>query len=246
MEVAWTFPHSYIYIYIYIYTHVFFFYCWQSFPEPHTYYKNGTSRIQNGNWDIDADCVNSVNQGLSWEAGDTLGWGKAQGRAETSGLWTPSQWETSPHHDTLKEQVGRHTHATAEYQSTRPLCCRPTNPTPSCPTSLSFTGPLSLCPAWEPGNLSPAQLASTRQAHCTVPHRPARPPPCGRGRPPLASPPGSPDQYAALQGHPATAPGLQGHCPPTSHPDLHPAGQPGRHPPTNPPAHRLLPATGGP
>jgi hypothetical protein len=66
-------------------------------------------RIQDGNWDIAADCVSSVNQGLCWDAGDTLGWGKAQGRAETSALWTPSSWMASPCHDLLKEQLVLHT-----------------------------------------------------------------------------------------------------------------------------------------
>jgi hypothetical protein len=47
----------------------------------------------------------------SWtlDTGDTLGWGKAQGRAETSALWTPSSWKASPHPDILKEQLALHT-----------------------------------------------------------------------------------------------------------------------------------------
>jgi hypothetical protein len=41
-------------------------------------------RIQNGNWDTDADCMSSRNQGSCLYDGDTLGRGKAPGRAETS------------------------------------------------------------------------------------------------------------------------------------------------------------------
>jgi hypothetical protein len=46
-----------------------------------------------------------MNQGLCWDAGDTLGCGKAQGRAETSAVWNPSLWKASPWHDLLKEQL---------------------------------------------------------------------------------------------------------------------------------------------
>jgi hypothetical protein len=59
--------------------------------------------IQDGDWDTAADLLSSVNQGLCWGAGDTLGWGKTQGRAETSALWTPSSWKASPHHNIVKE-----------------------------------------------------------------------------------------------------------------------------------------------
>jgi hypothetical protein len=40
--------------------------------------------------------------------GDTLDWGKAQGRAETSALWTPSSWKASPCYNLLKEQLVLH------------------------------------------------------------------------------------------------------------------------------------------
>jgi hypothetical protein len=37
------------------------------------------SKIQDGDWDTDADCISSMDQGPCWDAGDMLGWGKAQG-----------------------------------------------------------------------------------------------------------------------------------------------------------------------
>jgi hypothetical protein len=43
-----------------------------------------------------------------WDAGDILGWGKAQGRAETSALWTHSLWKASPCQDLIKEQLALH------------------------------------------------------------------------------------------------------------------------------------------
>jgi hypothetical protein len=52
--------------------------------------------------------MSSQNQGLCWDAGDKLDWGKAQGRAETSALWTPSSWKSSPQEDLLKEQPALH------------------------------------------------------------------------------------------------------------------------------------------
>jgi hypothetical protein len=64
--------------------------------------------IQDGDWDKAADLLSSVSQGLCWEAGDTLNWGKAPGRAETSALWTLSWWKASPCHNLLKEQPVLH------------------------------------------------------------------------------------------------------------------------------------------
>jgi hypothetical protein len=69
--------------------------------------------IQNGNWDIDADSISSVNQGAYWDTGATLGRGEAPGRVKTLALWTPSLWKASPCHKTLREQGGHHPHATA-------------------------------------------------------------------------------------------------------------------------------------
>jgi hypothetical protein len=66
------------------------------------------SEIQDGDWDTATDLMSSVNQWLCWNAGDTLGWGKAQGRAETSALWAPSSWKASPCHDLLKEHPVLH------------------------------------------------------------------------------------------------------------------------------------------
>jgi hypothetical protein len=65
-------------------------------------------RIQNGNWDTDADCMSSRNQRPCWDVGDMLGWGKEQGKAKTSEPCTPSLWKSSPHHNTLKEQANSH------------------------------------------------------------------------------------------------------------------------------------------
>jgi hypothetical protein len=95
----------------------------------------------------DADCMSSVNQGPCWDSGDTLGWGKAQGKAETSAPWIPSPWKASPHHDTLKEQAGHHPHTTA----TRP------------PGHHPPTGP-------------PAHQTSAQQTHWATTHRPAHQP----------------------------------------------------------------------
>jgi hypothetical protein len=61
--------------------------------------------------------VSSRNQEPCWDTGDTLGWGKEPGRADTLASWITSPWKAPPSHNTLKEQVG--------HQPTRPLPCRP-------------------------------------------------------------------------------------------------------------------------
>jgi hypothetical protein len=61
--------------------------------------------IQDGDWDTAADCMSSVNQEACWDTGDTLGRGKAQGRAKTSALWIPRSWKASPCHNLLKDQL---------------------------------------------------------------------------------------------------------------------------------------------
>jgi hypothetical protein len=60
-------------------------------------------KIQNGNWDTDTDSMSSMSQGPCWDAGASLGRGKAPGRVETLPPWTPSPWKASPCHDTLRE-----------------------------------------------------------------------------------------------------------------------------------------------
>jgi hypothetical protein len=45
--------------------------------------------------------------GICWDAGDTLGWGKAPGRAKSMALWTPRSWKVSPCHNLLKEQPAK-------------------------------------------------------------------------------------------------------------------------------------------
>jgi hypothetical protein len=72
---------------------------------------NNLERIQIGDQNTDTDCMSSMNQETCWDAGDMLGWDKAQGRAETSAPWTPSPWKASPCHD--KQQAGHHHHAAA-------------------------------------------------------------------------------------------------------------------------------------
>jgi hypothetical protein len=62
------------------------------------------TEIQDGNWNTARDHMSSMYQRLCWDTGDTLGWGEAPGRAETSALWTPTSWKASLHHDLLKEQ----------------------------------------------------------------------------------------------------------------------------------------------
>jgi hypothetical protein len=49
-----------------------------------SFYLNIPQEDSNGDWDTEADCMSSMNQGPCWDAGDMLGWGKAQGKAETS------------------------------------------------------------------------------------------------------------------------------------------------------------------
>jgi hypothetical protein len=98
-------------------------------------------------------------QGLCWHAGDTLSWGKAQGRAETSALWTPSSWKASPHYDLLKEQPALHT---------KPSLIGPRSCCSSRLCDLISLGPL----------LSPTRAAlpqtPTPQTHMIItrPHRP--------------------------------------------------------------------------
>jgi hypothetical protein len=83
--------------------------------------------IDNGDQDTDADCMSSVNQGPCWDAGDTLGWGKAPGSTETSAPWTPSMWKAPSYHNTLKEQEGLCHHQPTgilPLRPARPLSCR--------------------------------------------------------------------------------------------------------------------------
>jgi hypothetical protein len=98
-----------------------------------------------------------MNQGLCWDAGDKLDWGKAQGRVETSALWTPSSWKTSPHHDLLKEQLVLHAtplticlqrHWSRDWQISHPWACSSALPGPRSPKHPP------LRPTWSPPDLA--------------------------------------------------------------------------------------------
>jgi hypothetical protein len=117
-------------------------------------------RSQNVNWDTDADCVSSMNQGPCWDSGDILAWEKVPGRAETLATWTLSLQKPSPCHNALKEQAGCHPHTTA-VPSSPGLCS--TSLTPSVPL-LNHTSTLQAClaathqparplPAHQPGGI---------------------------------------------------------------------------------------------
>jgi hypothetical protein len=120
--------------------------------------------------------MSSINQRLCWDAGNTLGWHKAPGRAETSALWTPSSWKPFPHHDLLKEQPGccspspcpagppdQHSAGPPSWRRAKPPPRRPAKPTlcqspalqafqqahqASTPPGPHPTGPLDHCSAW--------------------------------------------------------------------------------------------------
>jgi hypothetical protein len=124
-------------------------------------------RIQNGDWDTDADGVSSGNQGSCWVTGDTLGWGKAPGKAETLAPWTTNTWKSSPCHDTLKEQAGHHSHTTANH----PLAhqtphYRPTTPQPHRASTLQANRA-----TLSPGRLMLACQATIPQAHQATAHQ---------------------------------------------------------------------------
>jgi hypothetical protein len=135
---------------------------WISLPLENADKKYSLESIYNGYWDTDTDCMISRNQGPCWDAGDTLGWGKAQVRAETSAPWTPSLWKTSPHHDTLKKQVG----------------CHP----PASPLGLPSSTKSLLVGL--PGPHPQASQANAFQPTRLMPYRPTGPPPCWRALPP--------------------------------------------------------------
>jgi hypothetical protein len=120
-----------------------------------------------------------MNQGLCWDAGDTLGWGKAQGSSETSALWIPCSWKTSPHHNLLKEQAALHAKpcpivpwscCSSGHGISNPLACSSALPgqcasglpdLPQTPTPQARTISAGLCPsglhdlcskAWQAGH----------------------------------------------------------------------------------------------
>jgi hypothetical protein len=99
-------------------------------------------RIQNGDWDTNAEYVSSGNQEPCWDAGDMIGWGKAPGRAETLAHRTPRPWKASPHHDTLKEQTKNRQAATPM----PPPACQPTMPPPHWSTGSLPCRPAMLLP----------------------------------------------------------------------------------------------------
>jgi hypothetical protein len=77
----------------------------------------------------------------------TPGWGKAQSRAETSALGTPSLWKASPHYHLLKKQqalhakphpIGPRSHCSAGQGISEPLACSSAQP------GLRSTGPPNL------------------------------------------------------------------------------------------------------
>jgi hypothetical protein len=127
---------------------------WMSLPLENADRKYSLERIQNG--ETDTDCMSSRNQGPSWDAGDTLGWCKAPGRAETLAPWSPSLWNICPHHDTLP-----------------PGCHTPVGP----PGLLSPHKSLPVCLQ---GPHPQASQATASQSPRLRPHRATGPPPCWR------------------------------------------------------------------
>jgi hypothetical protein len=95
-----------------------------------------------------------MNQGLCWDTGDILDWGKAPGRAETSALWTPSSWKAPPCHDLLEEQSG-----TAEL-----LRCRPGISDPWALSSVQPEPPAPKNPPLRPAGSLPDQAPKAWQA----------------------------------------------------------------------------------
>jgi hypothetical protein len=104
--------------------------------------------------------MSSVNQGPCWDAGDMLGWGKAQGRAETSAHWTPSLWKFSQWYDTLKDQV-----APIPLLSDGPPPCHPARLAHCRPTKLQPAGPLGSHPPAGPPAHQPIPTIGGLQYH---------------------------------------------------------------------------------
>jgi hypothetical protein len=139
-------------------------------------------RIQNGDWDRDADCVSSMNQEPCWDAGETLGWGKAKGTPETLAPWTPSLWKASSCHDTLKEKASHYMHDANICQPAGPLPCRTARPQltrwPGCHSKglpdCHPTGQPGFCPTGLPGCCLPAhQATALLREHWHNGHHPA-------------------------------------------------------------------------
>jgi hypothetical protein len=136
---------------------------------------------------------------------DTLGWGKAPARAETSALWTHSLWKSSPHHDLLKEQQAWQAH-TQGPRSQSSISMGPHLSGPPDPSSVAL---LDLCSA---GSATPqacqdpalhacqistplgptpqtCQPSAGSPVHWLLPHRPTGPPLCRPSGSPLLQAP---------------------------------------------------------
>jgi hypothetical protein len=112
-----------------------------------------------------------------------LDWGRAQGRAETSALWTPSLWKASPCHDTLKEQLALHTKTLPiGPRSHCSVCCRISDP----PALLlsSTRAVLPQTPTPQTCTISARWARKTSQAGATDIHDLSWAMPSGLHRPP--------------------------------------------------------------
>jgi hypothetical protein len=135
-------------------------------------------RIQDGYWDTIADRVSSMNQRICWDPWNTLGWGKAPGRAETLALRTPSSWKAFPCHNLLEEQLA----LPAKPHPIDPWSCCFSSTRSSATPGLHSTGLHHLCraPAPQPCHAhdphariisaGPMPLKPTRDTN----HRPAQ------------------------------------------------------------------------
>jgi hypothetical protein len=148
-----------------------------------------TEKMVNG---TQMQTLSSGNQGPCWDTVDTLGWGKAPGRAETSAPWTPSLWKASPHHNTLKEQAVLHPHTAtaclpAHWASTMlarqaTACCH-ARPLPYQPTGAAALK--GLPPHQATAHMSSRTLPTHQPAGtgATVSHRRAPAPPDAGSKP---------------------------------------------------------------
>jgi hypothetical protein len=152
-------------------------------------------KIQDGDWDTDADWERSVNWGPCWDAGNTLGWGKAPGRAEVrfpeplahgrllhATIYWKSTWAAAHQASTPQAcqfpalQACRPTTLPGPIPqacwATTPPGCHPTGLTGRCPADLPCTLPIGLtscCPVRQCPLAHQATTQQARQAPATHP-----------------------------------------------------------------------------
>jgi hypothetical protein len=109
-------------------------------------------RIQNGDWDTDADCVSSRNQGPCWDNGDTLS-------------WNSSQWKATPYHNT--SPVGLLDHDLLPSQAS-------TQQAPRTPACGDATPPGSCQPDSPPAEWQPLATGGLQQQQTPARRQPRR------------------------------------------------------------------------